>query len=129
MATRLYPVTTSVESLEFLAGVPSGTHARLIDLEKRYFGAPLVGDEVDAAFDAWYGELLDNADLGRLDAFQDQGWGRVSGKFVELVEAAGYESGHGEIKVDENRELVTALLQAQGVSANVIDHISGISWG
>lgn len=126
MATRLYPVTTSVVSLEYLAGVPCGTHASLLDLEKRH----PAHFESDTAFSSWCEELQDDPCLDRLDAFQDQGWGRVSGKFVELVEAAGYESGHGEIKLNGiTRELVTALLQAQGVSANVIDHISGISWG
>lgn len=125
MATRLYPNITSVESLELLARVPFGTHARLRALEDRHPDR----HKSDDAFYIWYDELQEDVDLSRLEAFESQGWGRVSGEFVKLAEAAGYQSSHGQVELSKAKDLVVALLQANGIPDIVLHHISGIRWG
>lgn len=125
MATRLYPNITSVESLELLARVPFGTHARLRALEDCHPDR----HESDDAFYIWYDELQEDVDLSRLEVFESQGWGRVSGEFVKLAEAAGYQSSHGQVELSKAKDLVVALLQANGIPDIVLHHISGIHWG
>lgn len=121
MTYRFHPVTTSNESLEILAEVPSGTCSRLLSLDVRY----------PRKSQAWYAELRRDADLGRLHSFLRHGFGPVSAKCDESAMHICFRYGrypYTEIKVDENRALVTELLQAQGISEDVLQHITGIIW-
>lgn len=100
MATRLYPRTDNVALVEFFAGVPAGTQARLDAFEASYVapeGSP------DPAFAKYCARAAD-ADLGHLDAFLTYGWGRTSppegtdphaGESCDPVVVAHFAAHHG----------------------------------
>lgn len=68
MATRLYPLTKNKASIEKMAGVPEGTHAKLDEIESRY--SEMRGDEFHHTIHA-------DSNVGALYNFILFGWGRV----------------------------------------------------
>jgi hypothetical protein len=128
MATRLYPVAYSICSLEILAGVPEGTHARLRALEARHPNRL----NSDAAWACWYKARERDLDVSKLDVFLTDGWGRVSKAFIEIVESIGdgmhWATGHVDLL--DNPRLCAALLRSKGLDPEkVLLHLRGLSWG
>jgi hypothetical protein len=126
MATRLYPQPYSVRSLEFLAGVPEGTHKRLRALEARHPNRRVS----DAASRRWYKALERDPNAGKLSTFLSDGWKSVNAEFCEITEAAGKKSGFGSVKLLDNPHLCAALLRTRGLDPEkVLLHIRGLEWG
>jgi len=93
MATRLYPLTKNKASIEKMAGVPEGTHAKLEEIESRY--SEMRGDEFHHAIHA-------DSNVGALYNFILFGWGRVQ---WPINECYGSTTKH---------DLVAAMLVEQG---------------
>ena len=126
MATRLYPIPYNTRSLEILAGVPEGTHARLRALEVRHPNR----HKSDAAFSRWHKALERDPNAGKLDTFLAVGWKSVNAEFCEIAEAAGKKSGYGSVKLLDNPYLCAALIRTRGLDPEkVLLHIHGLAWG
>jgi hypothetical protein len=126
MATRLYPIPYSVRSLEILAGVPEGTHARLRALEARHPNRRTS----DAAWARWFKALERDPNVGKLDTFLSDGWKSVNEAFCDIASVAGKNSGYGTAKLLEEPRLCAALLRTRGLDPEkVLLHIRGLSWG
>lgn len=108
MATRLYPSTTDIATIEALAGVPCGTSAVLAELQAQ--GAQL-GDDFEA-----YKLVHDHAHAGALDSFQTFGWGRLQG--WRVVQEAGLDPVCGGT---DDPALVRAIGEAQDLTDREID--------
>ena len=78
MGTRLYPRTTNPASLEMLAGVPAGTHARYaaLRLQHRQDDNTLAFAERMPHDDAFYAAILADGELETLNCFIHNGWGK-----------------------------------------------------
>jgi hypothetical protein len=122
MGVRLYPNTTNPESLEKLAKVPAGTHARLLATEERHRQelAALPGmsscERQEAEYAQWK-EINDDDAMGTLSAFLAFGWG----KFSDMGVAEGC-SGHLD-----DLEQVWILLVGNSIWAD-IRLTEGVHW-
>lgn len=122
MGVRLYPNTRKPESLERLAGVAPGTHARLLAVQARH------KDEREAAGAAWDGyyddyrqwqEIHDDPDLGALEDFLTFGWGKFHGGVI----APGYA---GQL-MPSQAVYIRRLFQDNGITADVA-LCEGVHW-
>jgi len=112
---------------ETLAGVPSGTSAKLARLEASYPNRDETHSTDQAAF---YEILFATPNLNRLHSFKLFGWGRINRRFTALAEIYGRNASVDSLLLTENAQLVALLLDAQGLNiAEILPHISGISWG
>lgn len=118
MATRLYPNTRCMNTLQTLAGVPAGTKEVLDALQEQ-------GKGMDD-FKAW--ELVnDHPTAGRLDHFLTFGWGRVEG--VQEMREAGLDPVCGSTS---DPAVVGRICEAQGLSADttrMLQETGGVCWG
>jgi hypothetical protein len=120
MGVRLYPNTTNVVRLEKLANVPSGTHARMEEMEKRHAeerANTADWNMYEDGYRQWKEKDSDDA-IGTLDAFLTFGWG----KFRPV-------SGIGEDYAGNEPDFIRAdlLLAANGINANA-HYCEGIHW-
>lgn len=120
MATRLYPRTKDVRTLELLAGAPLGTMARLEALRKE-IGVGEGADyfENERRYERFWNAVQDDEALAALDHLLTFGWGRVQSDEVETY--AGCE--RCPIKV-------ARILGAQGVPTRLWPMIltDGVCW-
>ena len=124
MAIRLYPVPYSVRSLEILAGVPEGTHARLRALEARHPRRP-NGQKPKS----WYHALDRDPNVGKLDTFLSDGWKSVDEQFFDVADVAGKNPTWGTVKLLEEPRLCAALVRTRGLDPEqVLLHIRGLAW-
>ena len=118
MATRLYPNTRDINTLEALAGVPTGTKAVLDALQEQ-------GKGMDD-YEAW--KLVnDHPTAGGLDHFLTFGWGRVQG--WQFLQAAGLDPCCGSTS---EPDVVARICMEQGLADDtirVLQETGGVCWG
>jgi hypothetical protein len=112
---------------ETLAGVPAGTSAKLARLEAAYPNRDETNSSDETAF---YEILFASPDVNRLHSFKLFGWGRINRRFIALAKIYGRNDEADSLPLSGNAQLVSLLLDAQGLNiADILPHISGISWG
>lgn len=128
MGTRLYPQTKSSKNLETLAGVPTGTMARL-EAIKAQFAHDAYSE---AAYDAIYGSTAD-ANLGNLDNFLLNGWGKT---VCNTLDRMGFDGVGGSC--DDFEQCVEILRMHHNNQYNPLSErelrllalaSEGLSWG
>jgi hypothetical protein len=128
MSVRLYPNETP-EGLERLAGVPTGTYAKLEAFEAKHKqpkpDTAIAMDEKYAdlyrrAMNAWHDRM--DKDMAKLYGFKSYGWGRLTGDAWHYIEEhfESYEAG----STDDFRH-AQALVQAMGITA---EGITSVRW-
>jgi len=129
MGIYLTPRTDDVAVLEQLAGVPAGTHQRLLDVTVKYPGRDLPGrDDYDQA-QAYYKEIFGDPDLNALDNLRTYGFGRIKPAVSVVVQEAGKDTQAGTIL--HASSLIRQIIEVQDVDLNgvPIEMLQGVSWG
>lgn len=112
MGTRLYPNTKDAAKLEKLAGVPEGTMRALQlweEMQTVYWNHIGISkyDDDDKGYDMW--TIAHNSDVGTLEGFLLNGWGKFDLSLIPLDEDGGEES---RICGDANGSLAVQLLMS-----------------
>jgi hypothetical protein len=117
MGVRLYPNTTDTASLEQIAGVPTGTAARLEALEAAHPERNHCNNY--AAGEAFYNALYDgDRDVCHYHSFLLSGWGRVISDLC--ADCAGSET---------HPDRVLQILRTQGVALDFeVALCEGVHW-
>ena len=123
MGIYLSPQTDNVAVLEQLAGVPAGTHQRLLDP-----GRDLPGRDGYDQAQAYYEEIFGDPDLNALDNLRTYGFGRIKPAAFTILREAGKDTRAGSVT---NPDLVRLVVDVQGADLNGVplEKIQGLSWG
>ena len=123
MGIYLSPRTDDVAALEQLAGVPAGTHQRLLDP-----GRDLPGRDGYDQTQAYYEEIFGDTDLNALDNLRTYGFGRIKPAVFTILREAGKDTQAGSVT---NPDLVRLVVDVQGVDLNSVplEKLQGLSWG
>lgn len=116
MATRLYPVTTEIATLEKLAGVPAGTHHRCEEVRK--LADCLSQDE---AFDL----IQKDDDVANYDNFCTFGYGRIN---YQLVDDLGYDSCSGRTNLPEHVRAIARHHAIFDHNIQLLIESGGVEW-
>ena len=124
MGIYLVPRTDDVAALEQLAGVPAGTHQRLLDP-----GRDLPGRDGYDQAQAYYEDIFSDPDLNALDNLRTYGFGRIKPAVSDIVQEAGKDTQAGTIL--HAGSLMRQIIEIQGVDLNgvPIEMLQGVSWG
>jgi hypothetical protein len=117
MGTRLYVNGNE----ELIAGVPTGTAARLDAFKATQ---PPVGSRSEAE-DKWYETLFADEALNRLHSFRLFGFSRLSHDAYRYVESLGLDPVCGSIN---DPKQVKEMLALQGVSIPGNAGVTEVSW-
>lgn len=126
MGTRLYPRTESSEILEKLAGVPTGTHAALIEFESAPENQYNWGDG-EKGYEV-YCRRKELKAVDELDGFITYGWGKLNNAALGVLKRWGLERETG---TTTNPIVVRALITSMEIDlkGTRIKDLKGLSWG
>ncbi len=116
MATRLYPVTTEIATLEKLAGVPAGTHQRFEEVRK--LADCLSRDE---AFDL----IQKDDDVANYDNFCTFGYGRIN---YQLVHDLGYDNCSGRTNLPDHVRAIARHHAIFDHNIQLLIESGGVEW-
>ena len=129
MGIYLSPRTDDVAVLEQLAGVPAGTHQRLLEVDAKYPGRDLADRDGYDQAQAYYKEIFGDLELNALDDLRTYGFGRIHPAVSVIVQEAGKDTQAGTIL--HAGCLMRQIIAVQGVDLNgvPIEMLQGVSWG
>ena len=129
MGIYLHPMSQNPATLEALAGVPSGTYQRLLEVDANCPSQDNQSPEAYKQWEAYMDEISADPVLGKLDYFRNIGWGHIAPAALAIATEGGEPEWGGRAT---DLDLVRRILDAQGVNIQSIPLAmlkEGVGWG
>ena len=127
MGIYLHPMSQNPATLEALAGVPSGTYQRLLEVNARHSQDNHKRHSL-VEWSPYMTEIDADRDLNALSYLEKCGWGHIDRLTLDIATEGG-EPEYGGQATDP--DLVQRILDAHGVNLRGVplEDINGVGWG